>query len=112
VNWLTPEKVRQLSVLGERGMFTVDYLIQELRFYESDSGAGASEGAAVALKVEKQEPLRLELEAFARAVAEGAPPPVGADDALAALDVAEALVQAAREGRVVRPAAVAAGGAP
>lgn len=106
VNWLSPAKVRQLSVLGERGMFTVDYLTQELRFHESDSG----EGAVVGIKVEKQEPLRMELEAFARAVAEGTSPPVGADDALAALDVAEALVQAGRESRVVRLAAVAAGG--
>jgi predicted dehydrogenase len=25
VNWLTPTKIRELSVLGERGMFVVDY---------------------------------------------------------------------------------------
>src|SRR4051812_9386476 len=29
-NWITPTKVRQLSVTGERGMFVVDYLTQDL----------------------------------------------------------------------------------
>jgi UDP-N-acetylglucosamine 3-dehydrogenase len=121
VNWLTPTKIRQLSVLGERGMFTVDYLTEELRFYENDSAGGGwpslatltgvSEGAMVRLKVEKREPLRVELEAFARAVAEGSSPPVGAADALAALEVAEALVQSAQEGNVVTVRGVAAGGA-
>ncbi|MGB6837904.1 MAG: Gfo/Idh/MocA family oxidoreductase [Dehalococcoidia bacterium] len=121
VNWLTPTKIRQLSVLGERGMFAVDYLTQELRFYENDSAGGGwpslatltgvSEGAMVRLKVEKREPLRVELEAFARAVMEGSPPPVGAEDALAALEVAEALVRAAQEGRVVAVRSAAAEGA-
>ena len=35
VNWLTPTKIRELSVLGERGMFVVDYLARELTFYEN-----------------------------------------------------------------------------
>ena len=35
VNWLTPRKVRELSVLGERGLFVLDYLAQTLEFYES-----------------------------------------------------------------------------
>ncbi|MBA3300417.1 MAG: Gfo/Idh/MocA family oxidoreductase, partial [Thermoleophilaceae bacterium] len=32
VNWLTPTKVRQLTVTGEDGMFVVDYLTQDLSF--------------------------------------------------------------------------------
>ena len=39
VNWLTPTKIRELSVLGERGMFVVDYLARELTFYENDAAA-------------------------------------------------------------------------
>jgi predicted dehydrogenase len=30
INWLTPAKIRELSVLGERGMFVVDYLARTL----------------------------------------------------------------------------------
>ena len=108
INWLTPAKIRELSVLGERGMFVVDYLARELTFFENDfqprdqAGGwaarhlkGVSEGPVHLLKVDKREPLRVELESFARAVRDGTPPAVSPDDALAALAVAEALVRAA-----------------
>jgi predicted dehydrogenase len=119
INWLTPTKIRELSVLGERGMFVVDYLARELTFYEnahvSDQPAaadqpadwaarhlkGVSEGPVHMLHVEKREPLRVELEAFARAVADGAPVAVTADDGLAAMAAAEALVRAASNGESV-----------
>ena len=38
VNWLTPTKIRELSILGERGMFVVDYLSRELTFFDRDIG--------------------------------------------------------------------------
>ena len=44
INWLTPTKVREVLVLGERGMFRVDDLIQDLYFYEN-AQAGASSPA-------------------------------------------------------------------
>jgi predicted dehydrogenase len=87
VNWLTPAKIRELSVLGERGMFVVDYLARELTFYENEAAGtveaagwaarhlkGVSEGPVHRLHVDKQEPLRVELEAFVRAVRDGTPP--------------------------------------
>lgn len=114
VNWLTPTKIRELSVLGERGMFVVDYLARDLTFYENDARPkgqgedwaarhekGVAEGPVHMLKVERREPLRVELEAFARAVRDGTPPAVTADDALAAIVVSEALVRSARSGEGV-----------
>ena len=108
INWLTPTKIRELSVLGERGMFVVDYLARELTFFQNDFEArdqqgawaarhlkGVSEGPRTQLKIDRREPLRVELEAFARAVREGTPPDVSPDDALAAMAVADALVRAA-----------------
>jgi UDP-N-acetylglucosamine 3-dehydrogenase len=35
INWLTPTKVRETMVLGERGMFRVDDLTQDLYFFEN-----------------------------------------------------------------------------
>jgi len=110
VNWLTPTKIRELSVLGERGMFVVDYLSRDLTFYENDHPRGeagdwaarhlkgVSEGPVHRIEIEKREPLRAELEAFAESVRAGAPPPVSPDDGLAAMAAAEALVRAARTG--------------
>lgn len=40
INWLTPTKVRELYVTGERGMFRVDYLTQDLYFFENATTAG------------------------------------------------------------------------
>ena len=39
VNWLTPAKRRQLSVVGESGMFELDYLTQRLTFTSTDVGS-------------------------------------------------------------------------
>jgi len=121
VNWLTPTKIRELSVLGERGMFVVDYLARELTFYENDAHPrgqqagwaarhlkGVSEGPVRRITVEKREPLRAELEAFAAAVRVGTPPAVSPDDALAAMAAAAALVEAARSGESVAVQATAA----
>jgi len=35
INWLTPTKIRQLEIIGEKGMFRADYLTQDLFFYEN-----------------------------------------------------------------------------
>lgn len=111
VNWLTPTKIRELSVLGERGMFVVDYLGRSLTFYENDHHQheepagwaarhtkGVSEGPVHRIAVEKREPLRVELEAFVAAVRTGGPAPVPPDDALAAMEAAGALVRAGEDG--------------
>jgi len=112
VNWLTPAKVRRLALVGERGMFVVDYLTQELLWYERESAGtawpslaaltGGGEGAITRIPVEKEEPLRAELESFAEAVAGGSPSPVPAEDALAAVEVAARLVESGRTGRAVQ----------
>jgi UDP-N-acetylglucosamine 3-dehydrogenase len=120
VNWLTPTKIRELSVLGESGMFVVDYLARELTFFENDhphTGAapdarigadwaahhlkGVSEGPVHVIKIEKREPLRVELESFAEAVRSGTPPAVSPEDGIAAMAAAEALVRAASTGEHV-----------
>jgi predicted dehydrogenase len=113
-NWLTPTKIRELSVLGERGMFVVDYLARSLTFFENDHHEredapgwaarhqkGVSEGPVREIAIGKREPLRVELEAFAAAVRSGGPPPVSPDDAIAAMGAAEALVRAGATGQDV-----------
>jgi predicted dehydrogenase len=116
VNWLTPTKIRELSVLGERGMFVVDYLSRSLTFYEnsaapSDDPAwasrhekGVTEGRRIDIAIDKREPLRSELEAFAAAVRGTAPIAVTADDGLAAMRAASALIEAASRGEAVEVA--------
>ncbi len=99
VNWVTPTKIRDISVTGERGMFTVNYLAQELFFY-SNAGAGESdavdswlpghdftvnEGDMVRLHIPRREPLLSELESFLHAARTGGRAVVDGADGVAAL---------------------------
>ncbi|MDP9398638.1 MAG: Gfo/Idh/MocA family oxidoreductase [Actinomycetota bacterium] len=111
VNWLTPFKTRELTVVCERGTYVANYLTQELTFYENASGAGGweslalitgvTEGDMVRYAVRRAEPLRAELEAFAAAVRSGeAGTCVSGADALATLDVVAGLVESAASARL------------
>jgi UDP-N-acetylglucosamine 3-dehydrogenase len=102
VDWLTPVKQRELVVVGERGMFVVDYLAQTLRFFRDSGTPGAGgEPDLASFPAAGQAPLRAELECFLRVARGEEPPPVTAADGIAALRVAEALCEAARRGEPV-----------
>lgn len=101
VNWLTPTKVRQLSVTGEGGMYLADYITQDVYWYKN-SGIerdtihplpGVWEGDMLKVQFRKKEPLRAELESFVASVAEDREPEVSGEDALATLDLAHQLVE-------------------
>ena len=111
INWLTPTKIRELYVTGARGMFRVNYLTQELYFYENAETTGngwpalsvlrgVSEGGVNQFAIQKKEPLRGELEAFIAAVRGGTAPQVNGRDAQAALKLAMALIDSARTGEL------------
>jgi predicted dehydrogenase len=120
VNWITPTKVRQLSITGETGMFVVDYLMQDLSFYENPRMAtewdalqgvrGMGEGDMVRYALARREPLALEWEAFLEAFAGRAPIAVTGEDALAALATARAIQESGDSHMPVRPAVGAAPG--
>ncbi|HKB18770.1 MAG TPA: Gfo/Idh/MocA family oxidoreductase [Candidatus Dormibacteraeota bacterium] len=110
-NWLTPTKIRQLSVLGEKGLFVANYLTQELTYFQNadvelkvdaqGNVTGVSEGEMVRHPVAQAEPLRLELKSFLEAVSAGRPPEVDGKAGLRALQLAEALMASAQGGRVI-----------
>jgi UDP-N-acetylglucosamine 3-dehydrogenase len=112
VNWLTPEKRRELTVIGEGGMLSASYLTQDVWLTES-SGApnawgdlarirGDAEGAAVRFALPRIEPLQVELEAFASCVLEDTPEPVSAQDGCRALAAALAVRDSAEHSRPVK----------
>ena len=112
VNWLTPTKRRRLVALGARGMYEVDYITQDLTYYENGLAQqdnysslqllrGVSEGRVIREPVEKREPLRLEVEDFIGAVREGRAPRVTGAHSLAALRIAHALVLSGQTHQVV-----------
>lgn len=111
INWLTPTKIREVMITGERGMFHVNYLTQDLYFYENNYAKtdwdaishieGVSEGDMVRLRIDKTEPLRVELDRFVRAIRGEQVDLVSGEDGLAALNVARLIVEAGLEGRAI-----------
>jgi len=112
INWLTPTKIRDFIVTGERGLFRCDYLTQDLFFYENPESTGSEwenlrhlrgvrEGKMVRYVVAKREPLRAEQEAFIKAILEGSPVPVSGEDGLKALELAKTIVTSGSEHRII-----------
>lgn len=111
INWLTPTKVRELRLTGERGMFLVDYIHQDLYFYENSEAPsrwdalalfqGVEEGNVLKLRLSKREPLEQELRAFVAAALGAGAPIVTGEDGREALRLAQRLLAAAAEGRVM-----------
>jgi UDP-N-acetylglucosamine 3-dehydrogenase len=111
INWLTPTKIRELSLIGERGMFSVNYLTQDLYFYENDylNGnwegfpiMGVSEGRKIRHTIMRREPLVAELESFAEAIKNNAEPQISGEEALRAVFLAQRLLESGQKHEVVR----------
>ncbi len=112
INWLTPTKIRETIVLGERGLFRVDDLTQDLYFFENEQAKdlswnalatlkGVSEGSMTRFAIPRFEPLKAELQAFIKAVQENSTMPITGEDGLAALKLSLALVQSGKEHRSI-----------
>ena len=101
VNWLTPVKVRELTVTGEGGTFMLNYLTQELYHYSHPSKAtswdtlanmrGAGEGDMVRYALARREPLLVQWEAFLQALGGNGAPLASGHDGYAALSTARAI---------------------
>ncbi len=112
INWLTPTKIREVLVLGERGMFRADALTQDLYFYENSlvndvqwatlqTIKGVSEGSMTRYAIPRFEPLKAELQSFLKAIQDGNPVPITGEDGLAALKISLALVESGHTHQVV-----------
>ena len=109
VNWITPMKVRNLSLTCENCFVELDYIKQQL-FVSRSSVAKINtprlfpapiEFKSTKINLNKQEPLRLEIEDFIDSIQSGRNPLVSAEDALVSIKVAIACVESLRSGNVV-----------
>ncbi|NUU31078.1 Gfo/Idh/MocA family oxidoreductase [Arthrobacter sp. C9C5] len=112
VNWLSPMKERLTIVTGEKGAFVADTVTADLTFFENGTVAtewesmaafrGVSEGNMTRLAIAKPEPLRTEHEAFRDAVLGLRNDVVTMREGLDTLSVAEAVLESARSGQMVK----------
>ena len=112
VNWLSPEKRRELTLIGERGMLTASYITQDVWLTECAEAPtswdelarvrGDAEGSALRFGLRRVEPLRQELEAFVACVRDDTPEPVSAYDGCRTLIAALAIRESASHRRPIR----------
>lgn len=106
INYLSPTKIRQLQVFGKKGMFAVNYLDQELYFYEnksfySDNWESVTEGDMKKINIRKKEPLQAEIEAFLHCITTNTASPVSGEQGLRILRIANQLLYSAGQGKIV-----------
>ncbi|KKQ18780.1 MAG: oxidoreductase domain protein [Berkelbacteria bacterium GW2011_GWA1_36_9] len=98
-NWITPLKVRKLTVSGKKAYVELNYITQELNFYESKVMESYDDFGDFLIKfgdgqdkktiaVNNIEPLKAEIKSFIKAIKENGRPAVTAREAIDALDIA------------------------
>ena len=97
-NWITPIKIRNLSVTGTKGYAQLDYITQELTLYESNYEETYDDYGDFIIKFGKpnkievgitnKEPLKAEIEHFLNCIANDEEPLVNGKEALATLKTA------------------------
>ncbi len=92
-NWLTPHKVRRLTVTGTEGIAYVDYIKQKVKFF--------TEKGFELIKVERKEPLINELRHFIDCIRRDKQPIVGGREGRHALEVALSAVESYKSYKVV-----------
>ncbi len=111
VNWLTPVKVREILVIGEKGAFKADTLKEDLYFIKNPAikkeftyqelKKGIT-GEMTKLNLSKEEPLKAEIKSFINSITNNREPAVTGEDALKALELAQKLMESSKKGEVIR----------
>jgi UDP-N-acetylglucosamine 3-dehydrogenase len=107
VNWLTPMKVRKVSLTCSKNFVEMDYINQLLQVSSStikkiDSGnlyRIPQEYSERKIELERREPLKNELDDFLKAVETKGTPLVSGEEGVATLEIAQAAMQSVIEGK-------------
>ncbi|MDQ1279836.1 MAG: hypothetical protein QG670_1098 [Thermoproteota archaeon] len=87
-NWLTPRKIRRLTLTGTEGIIQVEYITQEVTV--------ENQKMMYMPMFNQEEPLKNELEYFARSIQKGEQPKPSGEDGLRALKICEAALRSAQ----------------
>jgi len=110
VNWLTPMKVRTLSLTCSKNFVELDYMKQSVKISSSklveynvkDLFKTSFEFDEREVFLKKEEPLKNEITDFLNAVEKNRKPLVTGEDGLTALKIAEAAIKSYKKGKVIK----------
>jgi len=93
-NWLTPDKIRNLTLTGSDAILSLDYLTQEITIETLEK--------TLKPRYKWEEPLKLELQHFAKSILRDREPEVTGVDGLKALVIAEAAIKSSEKDRTIK----------
>lgn len=111
VNWITPGKIRTISITGSKNYAELNCLTQKLEIYKANHKrkiGGFKEfmryGQSVKkeIKIRKKEPLFCELESFVKCIKENKKPWVTGEDGLKALIIVEKTLKSLKYNKVIK----------
>jgi UDP-N-acetylglucosamine 3-dehydrogenase len=115
-NWITPIKIRTLSVTGSAGHAEVNYVTQQLEIFEShvarqfddfgDFVVSFGTPSKKPIEIQRQEPLRIELEEFLNTVRTGTGKIVTAEEAIHTLAVVQRIKESMNIAYQLKPSEV------
>jgi UDP-N-acetylglucosamine 3-dehydrogenase len=92
-NWITPRKLRQLEIVGENGIISLDFITQEIRI--------DLEERTNIPRMKYEEPLTLELKSFVECIKENKQPDVIGEDGVKATKIAQAALASNKLGSAI-----------
>ncbi len=100
VNWITPIKIRNLSITGTKGYAELDYINQNITLYENNPGPSSLlfdsfeeflkrfSPDKIEIGINKEEPLKNEIKTFIENIQNNVNPAMSGDEAVLALKIA------------------------
>jgi len=92
-NWITPRKLRQLEIVGENGIISLDFITQEIKI--------DLEERTDIPRTKYEEPLTLELKHFVECIKENKQPDVTGEDGVKATKIAQAALTSNKLGSAI-----------
>ncbi|MGQ9781295.1 MAG: Gfo/Idh/MocA family protein [Nitrososphaeria archaeon] len=92
-NWITPRKLRQLEIVGENGLISLNFITQEIKIDLEDR--------TDIPRTVYEEPLTLELKHFIECIREGRQPEVSGEDGVKATKIAQAALTSNKLGSAI-----------
>lgn len=112
VNWVTPVKIRRLSITGLKGYLELDYITQRIRFYETvyektfdsfgDFIIKFGEPGIRGVRVRFEEPLKLEIRDFLGCIRDNNSPKVSKENVFKTLKIALLAKESYKKGKPLR----------
>ena len=112
VNWITPVKVRELSVTGSKGYAELNYITQDLKVFQSnyereyndfgDFVFKFGEPTKIEIDVKKKEPLEVEIEHFIECIKGQKEVKITGEEALDSLIVCQGAIESYKKNRIVK----------